>query len=53
MGYDFKNCIVGASKAAWFAFIASGWQRYPLAQASAAVKGHTHEVLGNHRSPSP
>jgi hypothetical protein len=47
-GYDFKNCIVGASKAAWFAFIAIGWQRYPLAQASAAVKGLTHELLENH-----
>ena len=37
-GYDLENCVVGAEKAAWFAFIAIGWQRYPLAQASAAVK---------------
>ena len=40
-GYDLENCVVGAEKAAWFAFIAIGWQRYPLAQASAAVKGLT------------
>jgi hypothetical protein len=42
-GCDLENCIVGASKAAWFAIIAIGWQRYPLAQAPAAVKGLTHE----------
>jgi hypothetical protein len=48
-GYDLENCVVGAEKAAWFTFIAIGWQRYPLAQASAAMKGLTHEVLGNHR----
>src|SRR5262245_50188532 len=38
-GYDLENCVVGTEKAAWFAFIAIGWQRYPLAQPSAAVKG--------------
>src|SRR5262245_8801349 len=38
-GYDLENCVVGAEKAAWLAFIAISWQRYPLAQASAAVKG--------------
>jgi len=30
--YDLENCVIGAEKAAWFAFIAIGWQRYPLAQ---------------------
>jgi len=47
-GCDLESCIVGASKAAWFAFIAIGWQRYPLAQVSVAVKGLTHELLENH-----
>ena len=48
-----EDCIVGAEKAAWFAFIAIGWERYPLAQASAAVKGYTHEVFGDYRRQSP
>jgi len=52
-GCDLENCIVGASKAAWFAFIAIGWQRYPLTQESAAVKGYTHEVFGDYRRQSP
>ena len=50
--YDLENCVIGAEKAAWFAFIAIGWQRDPLAQASAAMNGLTHEVLGNHRRQS-
>ena len=44
-----KIVLFGAEKAAWFAFIAIGWQRYPPAQASAAMKGLTHEVFGKNR----
>jgi hypothetical protein len=51
---DLENCIVGASKAAWFASIAIGWQRYPLAQGISGDEGGLHmkywEIIANNLS---